>query len=259
MTTDSLFIHNGRVDVQIALIMAVVTADYWVNLHRPTIGLRSAAEHSDRWATSTQPFAPQSGANRYEISGREPRSRGSRSAGLSRLGRGLHTHELSSAWIKCVNTASTLNSLKNEAEVVEMVHARVIRPGNLNAASATSDRIPKWFRGKLLGDLFRFLQHRLTFVDPYFEAEIGPRKFHHVVNLRYGRLFLTAEPLPHGRLHLCQTDVVFAVYQHQCFVHTDLLAMALTMAITGPKKRSAAQLFGMRLYGIVCAGHCTCS
>jgi hypothetical protein len=37
--------------------MAVVTADYWVNLHRPTIGLRSAAEHTDRWATSTQPFA----------------------------------------------------------------------------------------------------------------------------------------------------------------------------------------------------------
>jgi len=47
---------NGRVDVQIALIMAVVTADYWGNLQRPTIGLRSAAEHTDRWATSTQRF-----------------------------------------------------------------------------------------------------------------------------------------------------------------------------------------------------------
>jgi hypothetical protein len=54
---------NGRVDVQIALIMAVLTADYWGNLHRPTIGLRSAAEHTDRWATATRPFAPRSGAN----------------------------------------------------------------------------------------------------------------------------------------------------------------------------------------------------
>jgi hypothetical protein len=48
--------------------MAVVTADYWGNLHRPTIGLRSAAEHTDRWATSTRPFAPRSGAN-IEFSG----------------------------------------------------------------------------------------------------------------------------------------------------------------------------------------------
>jgi hypothetical protein len=54
---------NGRVDVQIALIMAVLTADYWGNLHRPTIGLRSAAEHTDRWATATRPFAPRSGEN----------------------------------------------------------------------------------------------------------------------------------------------------------------------------------------------------
>jgi hypothetical protein len=53
---------NGRVDVHIALIMAVVTADYWGNLHRPTIGLRSAAEHTDRWAAATRPFAPRSGA-----------------------------------------------------------------------------------------------------------------------------------------------------------------------------------------------------
>jgi hypothetical protein len=49
--------------VHIALIMAVVAADYWGSLHRPTIGLRSVAEHTDRWATATRPFAPRSGAN----------------------------------------------------------------------------------------------------------------------------------------------------------------------------------------------------
>jgi hypothetical protein len=43
--------------------MAVVTADYWGNLHRPTIGLRSAAEHTDRWAAATRPFAPRSGSH----------------------------------------------------------------------------------------------------------------------------------------------------------------------------------------------------